>query len=325
MMTEKPYKLILGDALEQVKRLDSESVDCVISSPPYYQLRDYGFEGQLGLEKTFQEYLEKLWALMDEVRRVIKPTGTAWINLGDTYSGSGNGKGDTRAVRGINTHYEEKYSGHRSGKTELPNKSLLLIPHRFAIGCSERNWLIRNDIIWAKRNGMPESVTDRFSKKHEYFFLMAKQTKYYFDLDSIRDAHKCTVETYKSAANSNLQVKNDAFVKQTGDKHRGFKNEQNPNGKNPGSVSDFWDIPTRPSSAKHYATFNTELIDKPIKAGCPIGGTILDMFCGTATTGIRALQLDRKFIGFDGNADYLAIAEARIEAALNKEPLFGAA
>lgn len=150
--------------LETIRKMPDEFLDSVITSPPYWQLRDYGYDGQWGLEPTYKEYLEHLWEMMDEIYRVLKPSGTVWINLGDTYSGNGN--------------------------TKEPNKCLLLIPHRFAIGCIDRGWILRNDIIWGKRNGMPESVTDRFSKKHEYIFFMVKSEKYYFDLDSIRDKVK---------------------------------------------------------------------------------------------------------------------------------------
>lgn len=322
---DEKYKLFNGDSAEVLRSFPDASVDCVISSPPYYQLRDYGFDGQWGLESTFQAYLEKLWSLMDEVWRVLKPTGTVWINLGDTYAGS-NGFGCNQAIWRTGDAYNLQggkataNNSNRNGVGNQPNvkgKSLLMIPHRFAIGCSERGWLIRNDCIWAKRNGMPESVTDRFSKKHEYFFLMAKQAKYYFDLDSVRDEHKAeSKDRYKYAFSGN---KGNADRDLIGYPKGEFNAEK---GKNPGDVADFWDIPTRPSSVKHYATFNTELIDKPIKAGCPENGVILDMFCGTATTGVRALQLNRKFIGIDGNAEYVEIAKSRMSSVVYQAELF---
>jgi len=172
--------ILHGDCLEIMKTLEDKSVDCVITSPPYWQLRDYGFPEQWGLEPTYQEYLEHLWSLMDEIWRVLKDSGTVWINLGDTYSNSG-GCGWT----GLESkNFKQKAQPHRV--KDLPPKCLLLIPHRFAIGCIDRGWIMRNDIIWAKRNGMPESCRDRFTKKHEYFFFMVKRKKYYFDLDSIR-------------------------------------------------------------------------------------------------------------------------------------------
>lgn len=156
-------KIYNESCLDTLRKMPNEFLDSVITSPPYWQLRDYGYDGQWGLEPTYQEYLEHLWQMMDEIHRVLKSSGNVWINLGDTYNNK--------------------------------NKCLLLLPHRFAIGCIDRGWIVRNDIIWAKRNGMPESVTDRFSKKHEYFFFMVKQEKYYFDLDSVRD--KVKVESLK--------------------------------------------------------------------------------------------------------------------------------
>ena len=176
-----------GKCLDVIRTFPDKSIDCVITSPPYWQLRDYGWDGQWGNEPTFQMYLENLWSLMDEIWRVLKDTGTVWINLGDTYGsfrGSSSASSFSRNGNGDNRH--EMNERPNKGKFE---ECLLLIPHRFAIGCIDRGWIMRNDIVWAKRNGMPESVTDRFSKKHEYFFFMAKSEKYYFDLESIRDNH----------------------------------------------------------------------------------------------------------------------------------------
>jgi len=272
-------EIYCGDVMELMGKLKNESIDCLITSPPYWQLRDYGYPEQWGLEPTYQEYLEHLWSWMDEVKRVLKKTGTVWVNLGDTY-GTFRGKSGSGA-----DSFERKKTGgghHDTVKQVIdrPNKNvfekcLLLIPHRFAIGCIDRGWIIRNDIIWAKPNCMPEPVTDRFSKKHEYFFFMTKSQKYYFDLEP-----------------------------------HNFK--QNANGKNPGSVSDFWQITTKGSSDKHYASFNTKLIEKPIIAGCPKEGIILDPFCGTGTTLARGLELGRKVIGFDGKEEYCRIASNNI-------------
>lgn len=186
--------VIHGLALETVKELPSESIDSVITSPPYWKLRDYGFPEQWGLEPTFQEFLEHLWQLMDELYRVLKPEGTVWINLGDTYNTvSGNSKCKSPTEQIIGAAHHKSVLSSLSGKevqTNIPVKSLLMLPHRFAIGCSERNWIVRNDIAWIKPNAMPESITDRFSKKKEYFFVMAKNQKYYFDLDGVREQHK---------------------------------------------------------------------------------------------------------------------------------------
>jgi len=309
-------KILTGDTLETVKTLPDESIDCVITSPPYYQLRDYGWNGQWGLEKTYQEYLDKLISLMSELKRVLKPTGTMWINLGDSYSA--NRWSNTPSTSGVSKTYSDLLT---TKEHNFPNKTLMLIPHRFAIRCiDELGLILRNDVIWAKRNGMPESVTDRFSKKHEFFFFFVKQQKYYFDLDGVRDKHLA----------SDLQIARQKRV----DYEQGYMKAQgmnkslpkgssggvgyDANGKNPGDVSDFWDIPTQSSPEKHYATYNFDLIDKPIIAGCPKDGVILDPFCGTGTTIARAIQLGRTGIGIDGSEEYCKIAEKRIQQELSQ-------
>ncbi len=365
-------KVIHGNSLEILKTLVNESVDCIITSPPYYQLRRYagipdyiwdgnencehefelhktnlmhenrnnitgsqetaiesnsgtvhirkyndyktGFcskcdawKGQLGLEPTYQLYLNHLWQIFDECYRVLKDDGTLWVNLGDTYSTQG---GQNRGKSYKNYEYSEDVKNVELG-TELlkgnqgmPSKCLMMIPHRFAIGMIDRNWILRNDIIWAKRNGMPESVTDRFSKKHEFIFFFVKNQKYYFNLDGVRDTHlfECPKRT-KGKKMMDLGYSEKWNIATGGN---------NPKGKNPGDVSDFWDIPTKPSSVKHYATFNNELITKPIIAGCPEGGIVLDPFAGSGTTLLTALSLNRDAIGIEGSEEYCKIANDRI-------------
>lgn len=625
------HKIICGNCLDIIKTFPNESVDCVITSPPYYQLRNYGWEGQWGLEPTYQEYLDKMVELMKELKRVLKTEGTMWINLGDSYSGS-NGNGYKQTLRKDNSPYSsnESYSLNNLTKRKdtVQNKSLMLIPHRFAIRCiDELELILRNDIIWAKclsggtklyaktskgtfpqpvkdlarlnnvelwtgkkwskvrgfyenkdyknpleielrsgekiactrehrfptqrglvradelkigdklirttlpdndtknniinnklvawfvglylaegsrsdkviqiashsnekeryekckkvaslfdgtcnkydtsnngstinlsgimlnaiidkfiagrtakdkhlstdawqqrndflrtlllsyldadahfdkpndryrlgftdniqlvndlrticarlgydirvkrhifkikdkeypgyrgqirfsasehsneivkigksngrkfwdieiedephlfalasgilthnSNGMPESVTDRFSKKHEFIFFFVKQAKYYFDLDSIREKHKdISLKRIKYGFKSNHDSIGQIDVKKMGDRFA------NPKGKNPGDVSDFWDILTKPNKEKHYATYNNQLIDKPIIAGCPEGGIILDPFCGIGTTLVRAIELNRKAIGIDGKEEYCKIAKSKIEKALEQ-------
>lgn len=308
-------KIYDEDCLETLSKISNDSVDCVITSPPYYQLRDYGWSGQWGLEKTYQEYLDKLISLMSELKRVLKPTGTMWINLGDTYNTV---SGNMKSKNYVNTKNVCMNNGviDRDVYTkpkDIPNKSLCLIPHRFAIRCiDELGLILRNDVIWAKRNGMPESVTDRFSKKHEFFFFFVKQQKYYFDLDGIREKAKTT----DVSKNGSWQGDRNLTIQPVSEKNT--LGGVNLNGKNPGDVSDFWDIPTQPSSDKHYATYNFDLIDKPIVAGCPKDGIILDPFCGTGTTIARAIQLGRNGIGIDGKQEYCEIAEKRIKQELSQ-------
>lgn len=279
-------------------------------------------------------------ALMTELKRVLKPTGTMWINLGDTYNTvSGNMK-SKEYVNTINVCMNNGVIDRDvyTKPKDIPSKSLILIPHRFAIRCiDELGLILRNDIIWAKRNGMPESVTDRFSKKHEFFFFFVKQQKYYFDLDGIREKHSAaTVKRVEFAlkknevygVNTNTKAEKTDYMPQQTYARNGRKGMHQGidlvNGKNPGSVSDFWDIPTQPSSEKHYATFNFKLIDKPIVAGCPEGGVIFDPFCGTGTTLARAIQLGRKAIGCDGSEQYCKIAQKRIDEIKSQINLFAA-
>lgn len=309
-------KIYKESCLDTLKRMPDSFLDCVITSPPYWQLRDYGYSGQWGLESTFQKYLDNLWSMMDLIYQKLKPTGTVWVNLGDTYMGGISGQGgncgkhtiDNAGIKGT------RFIGNK--KKGLPNKSLCLIPHRFAIGCIDRDWIIRNDIIWAKRNGMPESVTDRFSKKHEYFFYMVKSEKYYFDLDSIRDKAKTTdiSNNGKWSGDRNLTISPISEKNTLGG--------VNTNGKNPGSVSDFWDIPTKPSSEKHYASYNDSLLLKPMLAGCPEYGIVYDPFMGTGSTAEVALRSKRKFIGSEMSSEYCKIAEKRLEPYLLQTNLF---
>jgi DNA modification methylase len=313
-MIEK-NKIYNEPCLDTLRKMPNDFLDCVISSPPYWQLRDYGYDGQWGLEPTFQEYLEHLWEMMDEIYRVLKPSGTCWINLGDTYNNSG-WAGDRKDKYNDQPIVATGTKAGRGGQKGFPDKCLILIPHRFAIGCIDRGWIVRNDIIWAKRNGMPESVNDRFTKKHEYIFLMTKSRKYYFDLDSIRDKH-ITIDS-----------RGDKRIKYDGKGNpNNFSGDvdwlgQNEKGKNPGTVSDFWDVKTRPSSVKHYASYNAELISKPILAGCPEGGLIYDPFMGSGTTAIHAIMNKRFFIGSEMSTEYMKICNERVKNELSKLTLF---
>jgi site-specific DNA-methyltransferase (adenine-specific) len=295
--------------------MEPESLDCVITSPPYWQLRDYGYDGQWGLEPTYQEYLEHLWQMMTEVYRVLKPMGTVWVNLGDTYSRG------LRSKDGTNHTVSKRSKEHHVEPNKKPNyqgsdKCLLLLPHRFAIGCIDRGWIVRNDIIWAKRNGMPESVTDRFSKKHEYFFFMVKQEKYYFNLDAVRDKH-IWGDKDKRADGKRHESKGLCQSKQYATNAVVYHE----NGKNPGSVSDFWDIPTRPSSEKHYAMYNDALLLKPILAGCPEGGIIYDPFAGAGSTLEAGLRARRHVMGSEMSKEFCDIAQKRIDVILNQNHL----
>jgi DNA modification methylase len=240
--------------------------------------------------------------MMDLIYLKLKKGGTVWVNLGDTY---GTQSGNMRnPVGGYETRHAKETIKVIQPKTI--HKCLLLIPHRFAIGCIDRGWIMRNDVIWAKRNGMPESVTDRFSKKHEYFFFMVKSEKYYFDLDAIKD-RTVTKDTLVRDRDTTKLNNTPGRSKMGGLKENQYDT------KNPGSVSDFWDILTKPSSEKHYASYNDSLLLKPMLAGCPEGGIVYDPFMGTGSTAEVALRSNRNFIGSEMSKEYCEIANKRLE------------
>jgi DNA modification methylase len=308
-------KIYNESCLDTLKKIPDNFIDCVITSPPYWQLRDYGYPEQWGLEPTFNEYLEHLWEMMYEIYRALKPEGTCWINLGDTYARGKRGKdGTNHSVSNSKEHHIEpntkpNYNGL--------NKCLLLLPHRFAIGCIDRGWIVRNDIIWAKRNGMPESCNDRFSKKHEYFFFMVKSEKYYFNLDAIRDKH-IWADKDKRADGKRHESK--------GLTSSGLYSTNavcfNEKGKNPGDVSDFWDIPTKPNRESHYAQYSDSLISKPILSGCPEGGLIYDPFMGSGSTAEACIRTNRNYIGSEMSKEYFDLCNKRIDALNSQTKLF---
>ncbi len=256
-------------------------------------------------------YWVGMLSLFDVLKDKLSDDGTCWVNLGDSYNGNKTGNTDNKISDIVNKGKIDKQ------RQDLPDKCLMLIPHRFAIGMIDRGWILRNDIIWAKPNGMPESVTDRFSKKHEFIFFFTKSKKYYFDLDGVRSNHSdISLKRIKYGFKSNHDSIGSIDVSEMGDRFC------NPLGKNPGDVSDFWAITTKPNSTNHYASYNSQLIDKPIIAGCPKGGMILDPFCGTGTTLVRAMQLERNAKGIEGNPEYVKIAEKNIEPYLIQNNLF---
>lgn len=312
-------KIIQGDSLEVLKTLPNESVDCAITSPPYWALRDYGVEGQLGLEPTFQEYITKLCDIFDEVKRVLKKEGTCWVNLGDTY-GTGSGKDENR-----------KYSKQGTMKSWLDGKpsfkgyekSLLMIPERFAIEMMNRGWKVRNKIIWHKKNAMPSSVCDRLSNKYELVYFFVKSGRYNFDLDSIR----VPFETEEKRPDGVVRAREFGYNTKLGSKNRemeetarkfgkrrppGASGEyiRNSKGKNPGDV---WTLTLQPHPHKHIAMFPEKLISPMILAGCPVGGVVMDIFMGAGTTGLVAKKLGRNYLGIELNPAYIEIANDRLK------------
>jgi len=318
-----------GDALAVLRNLPAGSVDCCVTSPPYYGLRDYGEPGQYGLEPSPTEYVETMRGVFAEVRRVLADDGTLWLNLGDSYSGSwGNQgrkpeRGTQRPVNGpmIQPVHDGRYgdvTGSRTGAIKPgapPAKNLLGVPWRVAFALQDNGWILRNAIVWDKPNAMPESVTDRLSTTYEMVFLLAKSRRYWFDLDPIREplAYPEALDGTRVFGGSNKGRQGGVGSSERtrghnayGDATRnGRKDAASPVGRNPGDV---WTLPTSPFPEAHFAVMAPEVARRCIVAGCKPGGVVLDPFCGSGTTGMVAQQHGRRFVGIDLNREYLDLA-----------------
>jgi DNA modification methylase len=299
------YKLLQGDAYEQLRKLKSRSVQCVVTSPPYWALRDYSVEGQLGQESTPNEYVSKLVAIFSEVKRVLKDNGTLWLNLGDTYIGSAQSCGQKistlskvqRGNRGSLHSIKRLPVNYRS--LGLKHKDLVGIPWSVAFALRQAGWYLRSDIIWYKTNPMVESVTDRPTKAHEYIFLLAKSRKYYYDKDAIAEPIKP-----ESLQRTKYAPSTHRYHELTGHPQRGTAKwaDKNPTTRNKRSV---WIISLKHSHVEHYATFPEDIPMICIKAGTKPGDVVLDPFAGSGTTLIAALKLKRKAIGIDISKKYV--------------------
>ena len=311
------------DCLTTMSKMEDESINMVMTSPPYWALRDYGTgQNQLGLEPTFDLYISHLCDIFDEVKRVLRKDGTCWVNLGDTYCGSGKGAGGDisnskevwtfkEKVKKTCSYCGKEFNGYafqqfcgascsgvdntpRSKKGELPTKSLTMIPYRFAIEMVNRGWILRNTIIWHKRNCMPSSAKDRFTVDFEYMFFFVKNKKYFFNqqfepstyTDSRKD--KGNIPYENRLTNCNVKVSEE---------------------RNKRTV---WTINPKPFKEAHFAVYPEELCETPIKSGCPEGGIVYDPFFGSGTTGLVAHKLNRKFIGSEISKEYCKIAEKRL-------------
>ena len=305
--------ILVGDALAALQTLESESIHCCVTSPPYWGLRDYKEAGQIGLEKSPDEYVEKLVDTFREVRRVLRKDGTLWLNLGDSYAAAGKERTKEQSVRkttlrgGLATQMGIIKQIPKVGGVLKP-KDLVGIPWRVAFALQADGWWLRQDIIWHKPNPMPESVKDRCTKAHEYIFLFAKSRKYYFDSDSIREPY---TETRKGEfrPRGSQPFTNAKLGSPVQGNSGGYP--QTKSGKNKRSV---WTVVPKPFKGAHFATFPPDLIKPCVLAGCPKGGTVLDPFFGAGTTGLVAVQNDRKFVGIELNYDYAEMADERIKA-----------
>jgi DNA modification methylase len=299
-----------GDVLAVLPELEAESVNCCVTSPPYYGLRDYGVEGQIGLEKTPEEYVAKLVTVFREVRRVLREDGTLWLNLGDSYAAGGSGGySDKSTLAGFtNAHTKGRVMNatpiQRTVPPGLKPKDLIGIPWRVAFALQADGWYLRSDIIWAKLNPMPESVTDRPTKAHEYLFLLAKSSRYYYDVDAVKEAslHPGRVHTWnanqKMSAMSGIVPQHEIVAKANRNRRT------------------VWPIATQPFKGAHFAVMPEKLVEPCVLAGCPTAGTVLDPFSGAGTVAAVAARLGRSSIGIELNPAYIEMATARIKNSL---------
>ncbi len=301
------------DCLVGLRKLPDNCVDCCITSPPYFNMRDYGVSGQIGLEGTPEAYIHRLVEVFREVRRVLKPTGTLWVNIGDSYAGSGKGaanypdsvahtkQGTNRGMVGA-TASVKKFA-------EYKNKDLIGIPWMLAFVLRADGWYLRQDIIWAKSNPMPESVHDRCTKSHEYIFLLSKSKRYYFDYAAIAQPAKTLSRagTVQAVGSRRYEQMLASDPQQRTNTDRSFTYAQT------ARKRDVWFVSVKPYKGAHFATFPETLVVDCIKARCPEGGIVLDPFMGAGTTTIVARMLSRNYIGHELNAEYVRIAEERLK------------
>lgn len=321
--TPETNKVYNCDALTLLRAMASQSVNCIVTSPPYFGLRDYGMAGQIGLEETPAAYVAKLVELFREAKRVLRDDGTFWLNLGDSYASGEIGRHDS-----VQANNGRDWSGTRKAlirqqtklDTGLQQKNLIGIPWRVAFGLQDDGWILRSDIIWHKPNPMPESVTDRPTKAHEYVFLFAKSQRYWYDADAIKEplspesklkyANPKAFKSLKGYHSDNSDPKGGGFRGKGG--LSGFDGTNRINGgRNKRTV---WSVTTEPFDGAHFATFPTKLIEPMILAGCPIGGVVYDPFMGSGTTALVARQNGREYIGSELNPSYVEITRDRLDA-----------
>jgi DNA modification methylase len=362
------------DCLEGLKTLPDNSIDCCVTSPPYYGLRDYGtatWEGgdqnckhsereekgfenqkqssirgnskppksicnkcgairidkQIGLERSPEEYISRLLEVFTEVFRVLKYEGTLWVNIGDSYAGSGRGKGDVNK-KGLGK--KAKHIGDIFNKPHeldgYKNKDLIGIPWMLAFALRNAGWYLRQDIIWHKPNPMPEPIKDRCTKAHEYIFLLSKSKRYYFDHEAIKEPQSLNTHSRYSKLTENGQ-KDVPVAKENSkeSKRPGYKNYRKytpktflENGRNKRSV---WTVGPSREPESHFACFPQKLITDCIKAGCPEEGIVLDPFMGSATTAVVALKLNRNYVGFELNRDYIELSKRKITRELENNDI----
>jgi DNA modification methylase len=323
------HRIIPGDCIESMRTLPDASVHCCVTSPPYWGLRDYGHDGQIGLESTPDAYVARMVEVFREVRRVLRDDGTCWVNLGDSYSGGKTGRDDAdRTIRlrgnaGDTIRQGDVYAcKNRTVPDGLKPKDLVGIPWRVAFALQADGWWLRQDIIWHKPNPMPESVRDRCTKAHEYVFLLTKSERYYYDADAVKEPLSPSASyggTYREPKKNKVQVPGRLHEPPQSICRVGKQILPDPAGRNRRSV---WTVTTKPYSGAHFAVMPPDLVEPCIKAGCPDGGTVLDPFAGSGTTLAVAAELGRSGIGCELNPEYIGLAERRIKDARASVALF---
>ena len=302
-------QIIHGDALEKLLEMPDESVHTCITSPPYYGLRDYGMDGQIGMEDTPDDYVLRLVEVFREVRRVLRKDGTLWVVIGDSYAGSWHGRNADGAASEVNENKRNKGSRagtlKKHGNTCKP-KDLIGIPWMLAFALRADGWYLRQDIIWQKTNAMPESVKDRCTKSHEYIFLLAKSRKYFFNAQAIQ-------EQPNGKRNNPVAGSAGAFGPQQARKRGSGHTDQGKRNKR-----DVWSVGTSNHKWAHFAVFPEMIVEPCILAGSPPGGTVLDPFAGSGTCGAVAKRTGRDFIGIELNQEYCDIARKRIAEAVDR-------
>lgn len=319
------FNIKIGDCLESLRAMPEKSVNCCVTSPPYFGLRDYGVDGQIGLEPTPDEFVQALVEVFREVRRVLRDDGTLWLNLGDSYANNGKWGGSSGGKHASALHGNTSI-GRTKVRTKLKPKELIGIPWRVAFALQADGWYLRQDIIWHKPNPMPESVRDRCTKAHEYVFLLSKSPRYYFDGEAIKEPAICGANgsNFHTGKTAEHQLGR-ASKKPRDSKKRGeFDGKTNsmPGREAFRAITEMrnrrsvWSVSTKPYNGAHFATFPPDLIEPCILAGCPTGGTVLDPFGGSGTTAGVALAHGRNAILCELNPDYAELVPARIESIL---------
>jgi len=297
--------LLIGDCRNILPTLEAQSIQCVVTSPPYYNLRDYGVSLQIGQEATYQEYIESLVDVFREVKRVLKDDGTVWLNLGDSYAGSGQGGnlGKNKKLKSMTPLKQTPLAG-------LKKKDLIGIPWRVAFALQQDGWYLRQDIIWHKPNVMPEAVKDRCTKSHEYIFLLSKHKNYYFDAEAIKEPVVSIKGNNKTFRNGGVYTKGQSYFNSKKIEAETHGNKPNESGKR--NKRDVWTIPTHPYKGAHFAAFPLKLVIPCVLAGTREGDVILDPFFGSGTVAEAAALLNRNWLGIDINPDYEPLYKQRL-------------